>query len=525
MIPRDDALQRTGTPGSPETAGHARRRRGLREWLRAEPVAARLVFTVWLVYGVHFASDVARETWLAMALGGHLSIRVDAYRGLHPDLFEIEGRGTYINNNPGASILGAVPYAIARPFMEVLFRVRPDLRAPKPPTVYDDPRPNRNPFLNAARARGLDIELGLTAASIHAGLMVPLGAASALLVFLFLRRTLGNERHALWLSLLWAFGTPIFFRSAFLNQNVLTAHAVLLAYVLATSLAGAEGREADALRRVGWMGFLMGFAILCDYSGASLALVFGLWVAWMGWRAGGARGGLSWAMRFTLGAAPPILVLLVYQWSAFGNPFLPAQTYMPDTPFSVSGWHGFVFPDPELFLRNLFDPRYGLFLFSPVLAAALAAPFLRDRPNGPSRELLVLIFGASAALYLFVSSVQFAFLQWNTGVRYIVPAVPLLFMALVPVLLRLPRWALLSLVVPTIAVSWSVAMTRDAVPSALARVFLRGPELPWLTVLEKTSAGYAPFLADGASPVGLFLLFGVILWLVWRPAGRAVSGP
>ena len=523
MSDRDDASPRTGTPDSPAPAA-AHRRRRVREWVRAEPVAARLLFTVWLVYSAHFASDVARETWLAMSLGGHFSIRVDAYKGLHPDLFEIEGRGTYINNNPGASMLGAVPYAIARPFMEALFRVRPSLRAPKPPTVYDDPRPNRNPFLNAVRERGLDIELGLTAASIHAGLMVPLGAASALLVFLFLRRRLGDERRALWLSLLYAFGTPIFFRSAFLNQNVLIAHAVLVAFVLAAPLADAAGRVDDALRRVGWMGFLMGFAILCDYSGASLALAFGLWVMWLGWRLQGARGGVTWAARFALGAAPPILVLLLYQWSAFGNPFLPAQTYMPDTRYSVSGWYGFVWPDPELFLRNLFDPRYGLFLFSPALAAALAAPFLRERPHGPSRELLVLIFGASGALWLFISSVQFAFLQWNTGMRYIVPVVPLLFMALVPVLLRLPRWAMLTLVVPTIAVSWSVAMTRDAVPSALARVFLRGPELPWLTVLEKTSAGYAPFLADGASPVVLFALFGVMLWLVWRPAGGASRG-
>ncbi len=501
-------------------AGAARRRRGLRGWVRAEPVAARLVFTVWLIYGVHFASDVVRETYLAMSLGGALSIRVDDYVGLHPDLFEVEGRGAYINNNPGASLVGAVPYAIARPLIEGLFRLRPSLREPKPPTVYDDPRPNRNPFLNEARARGLDIELGLAAASIHAGLMVPLGAGAALLVFLFLRRRLGSERQALWLALLWAFGTPIFFRSAFLNQNVLIAHAVLLAWLVAAPLAAPQEPE-DAGRRLGWTGFLLGFAILCDYSGASLAVAFGLWILWLGWRAGGPHGAAAWATRYTLGAAGPILVLLLYQWCAFGNPFLPAQTYMPDTRYSVSGWYGFVWPDPELFLRNLFDPRYGLIAFSPMLAVALAAPFLRERPGGPSRAELGLIFGASAALLLFISSVQFAYLQWNTGVRYIVPIVPLLFMAVVPVLLRLPRWAMLAVVVPSVAISWSVAMTRDAVPAALARVFLRGPELPWLTVLQKTAAGYAPFLADGASPLGLFALIGVVLWLVWRGHGPA----
>jgi hypothetical protein len=99
-----------------------------------------------------------------------------------------------------------------------------------------------------------------------------------------------------------------------------------------------------------------------------------------------------------------------------------------------------------------------------------------------------------------------------------VPAAPLLFMATVPVLVRMPRWALHALVLSTVAISWSVAMTRASVTEGLARVFLHGPELPWLTVLRKTSAGYAPFLEDGASPIMLFVFAAVLLWLVWRGA-------
>ncbi len=124
---------------------------------RATGVALRLFATVWLVYALHLATDVVRETYLALSLGDHLSIRVDEYVGLHPDLFEIPGRGAYINNNPGASMLGALPYAAARPFLAVLFRLKPELVQPKPPTTYADPRPNRLRFTNLARERGLDI--------------------------------------------------------------------------------------------------------------------------------------------------------------------------------------------------------------------------------------------------------------------------------------------------------------------------------------------------------------------------------
>jgi hypothetical protein len=503
----------------PAASGRVRRR--LRDVLHDSPIALRLAFTVWIVYTLHFAPDIARETYLAMSVGKAASFRVDEYVGLHPDVFELEGRGAHINNNPGASFLGAVPYALARPVIEILFALKPGLREPKPPTVYDDPRPNRNPFLNAVRERGLDVEFGLVAASIHAGLMVPLAVAAALLVFFFLRGTLRDERIAAWLALLYAFGTPVFFRSAFLNQNVLIAHAILLAWVLASPLAGPldplQRPERDRNRRLAWTGFLLGFAILCDYSGAPLVLAFGLWVLWLGWRAGGAAMGLGWAMRFALGALPPIALLLFYQWQSFGNPWLPAQVYMPETRYSTTGWNGFFWPSPELLWRNLFDLRYGLFAFSPALAVALAAPFIR-RPNGPTQVQLALVFGASAALYLFISSIQFAFLQWNSGVRYMVPAAPLLFMATVPVLVRMPRWALHALVLSTVAISWSVAMTRASVTEGLARVFLHGPELPWLTVLRKTSAGYAPFLEDGASPIMLFVFAAVLLWLVWRGA-------
>jgi hypothetical protein len=495
-----------------------------------------MFITVWIVYSIHFASNVVRETYLAIALGEKFSVRVDEYLGLHPDLFAIPGRGAYINSNPGASMLGAIPYAVAHPVIAAIFRAKPELARPKPAATYADPRPNRTTFMNESRRRGLDVKLALAAASMHAGLMAPVGAFGALVMFLFLRARLRDERKALWLSLLYAFGTPIFFRSAFLNQNAIVTHAVLMAYVLlvgrappgidAKSARGSNGgaTAGTSSGRLAGAGALLGLCILCDYSGVALAFAFGLWSIWEGWRRYGSGGALSWPAMLLAGAAGPVALLLIYQWAAFGNPWLPAQAYMPPTEFSVRGWHGFSVPTPSLLFANLFDYRYGLFVFCPMLLAALAAPFLtnREREGGPTGSELALIFGATGALYLFASSVQFAAMQFNTGVRYMVPAAPLLFIALVPVLLRLPRWAAIVLVVPTVVISWSVAMTREVVPTALSRIFTSGPELPWLTVLRKMSGAYAPFLAAHPSPVPVFIVVGVVVWVLWRKA--TVSG-
>ncbi len=478
-------------------------------------VAVRLFLTVFLVYAAHFASNVVRETYLAMALGEHLSVRVDEYLGLHPDLFEIAGRGAYINNNPGASVAGAVPYALARPALALLFRWKPGLVAPKPAATYDDPRPNRNRFMNEARARGLDVKLALAALIMQVGLMAPIGALAAVVMFRYLRARLGDDRPALWLALLYAVGTPIFFRSAFLNQNALMAHYTLFAFAGVTW----PGADAGRVRRMEvWAGLWLGLALLTDYSAAPLIMAFGVWRCWEGWRAEGLRGAFGAGLRVGAGAAGPVALLFLYQWMAFGHPLFPAQRYMPPTQFSVRGWNGMTLPTADLLWRNLLDPRYGLFAFSPMLAAAFAAPWVRERRGAPAAGELGFIAAAFAAVWLFNSANQFASLQWNTGVRYMVPLVPLLFLALVPVLLALPaawRWVL---VAPTLVISWAVAMARESVPESLARLATRGLELPFLTVLEKTAAAYAPVLARGSWPFVLaaYGMLGLAIAVVWR---------
>jgi hypothetical protein len=477
-------------------------------------IARRLFLTVWLVYVAHLTSNVVRETYLAVALGDRLSLRVDPYLGLHPDLFLIEGRGAYIDSNPGASLLGAIPYAVSRPLVAGLFALRPALARPKPPATYDDPRPNRTRFMNKMRARGLDVKLALAAFATQVGLMAPLGALAAVVMFLFLRLRLGNERRALGFTLLYAFATPIFFRSAFLNQNALLAHAVLFAWV---TVCWPRRPEAD-MRRWALAGAFLGFGLLLDYSAAPLALVLGVWALWEGWSAEGARGAFRRGGACVLGAAGPIALLLAYQWAAFGTPWFPAQRYMPATEYSVLGWNGMTLPAPDLLWRNLFDLRYGLFAFCPMLLASPAAPFWRRAAEGLPRHEMVFALLGSAALWLFCSSIQFATLQFNTGVRYLVPAVPLLFLVLVPVLLVLPPWARWVLVAPTALIAWAVSMTREDVGTALRLMFTEGPSLPLLTVLRKTAGAYAPSLANGGAllAVAVYGVLGILLWAVWR---------
>lgn len=474
----------------------------------------RLFASVWLVYAVFATTNVVRETYLAISLGSRATVRVDEYLGLHPDLFEIPGRGAYINSNPGASMVGAIPYAVlVRPAIALAVRLKPGIAQPKPPATYDDPRPNRTRFMNAARARGLDIVLGLAALGTAVTVMAPLGALAALLMFRLLFQRSGDPRRALMYALVFAFATPMLFRAAFLNQNVIVAHLVLMAWMLRVNV---PRESAPSGRTLAAIGLVLGFAIVCDYSGIPLAVVFGLWILTEGWRRGGMPAALRDAAMFSGGAAASLCLLFAYQWVAFGHPLWPAQRYMPPTEFSVRGWLGFTVPTIDLLWRNLLDLRYGLFAFCPLLLAAFAAPWTPSRENRPTRAELGWIFAAFVALLLFSSANQFANLQWNTGVRYMVPVVPLLFIAAVPVLDLMPRGARWTLVSVSLAITLAVSMTREDVPTALRLVATEGPTLPVLIVLRKMSSGYDVSLPPATfGMIALFLT--AILLVLWRP--------
>lgn len=478
-------------------------------------VATRLAWTVALLVALTFAPNVVRETYLAVALVEDHSIRVDRFSGLHPDLFERPGGGTFINSNPGASIAGAVPYALARPVFEAIYRASPPLVAPKAPATYDDPRPNRLRVMNDMRARGLDVRLGLAAAAMATGVNVPLAVLATLLLYGFLCRRLGDEPSARWLALLFTFGTPVFFRSAFLNQNLLLAYVTLFAYLALTRREAADAAPPFTSTRLFSAGLLLGFGLLCDYSGVPILAAFGVWILVMSARAGGALTAARAVAGFAIGAAIPIAVLMAYQQRAFGSPWLPAQAYMPATELSVRGWFGLQWPQVDLLWRNLVDPGYGLLTFCPMLALAAASPWYRRGAGRLASDELALIGGATAALYLFSSSTSFAALQWNTGVRYLVPAAVLLFMAAVPALLQAPRVATWTLVAPTLVISLAVTTTRESVPAAFARIVSHGPELPWHTVLLKTTPAYLPSLASPWVPVTLWLVAAAAIWRLW----------
>lgn len=490
-------------------------------------LAWRLFLTCWLVFGLHASTEVVREVYPAVALGDHLSFRLDEYAGLHPDLFEKDGYGWHIGNNPGASMLAAVPYALARPVIDRIVasvQARRAERGESAPPEYESPWPNERAFFAEAWRRGLDVKLGLAALVTQLFGMAPISALSAVAVFLLLRYVLGSEPQALALALLYAVGTPVLFRTGYLNQNLMLGIFSLGGF---WALWDPGGRLRLAARTRWALGGLAGgTALLLDYSGVVFLVglyVYGLLGARERTEGGRAAGVFRYTLWYAVGALGPVLLLWFYQWRSFGNPFLPGQHWMAPVRWIEEGYQGYGWPQLELLWALAVDHRFGLFTSSPLLVLAFAAPFLDGdaRRRLPRREcaFALLLF---LALWVFFSGSNYTRLQYNTGVRYMAPIIPFLFLPAAVVLARTRRWAVTLIVIASVTLSWSLAMYREVerplgVLDPVVRTLVGGFQLPVLETLERMGGAYGGFASGGTSPLPLFVLVGALIVFLWWP--------
>jgi hypothetical protein len=491
-------------------------------------IAARLFLTCWLVYALHFATNIVREIYPALALGDHFSFRLDEYANIHPDLFEKPGYGWHINNNPGVSMLAAIPYAIAAPVIDrIVVRVQQRRAASgqTEPPAYNSPWPMAREFYKEAWRRGYDIKFGMAAFVSQAFCMAPISAFGVVIMFFALRHIFQSDREALWLALLYAFGTPVFFRTGYLNHNLMLGHFAFMGFVAMWNPGQSKRWMSETRFLLG--GLAGGTAFLFDNSGIVLLLGWFVYGLFNRWRVAAAdsrrfvdlmRHGL-WYIFGTLG---PVGLLWFYQWRSFGHPLYPAQHWMPPAHWSVQGYQGLSWPQLDILLSSLFDYRYGLFICCPLFLLALAAPFFNRGERRPVTGFeLAAMLGLAAALWLFCGGVHYSRLQFNTGIRYLAPVFPLLFIPAAVALVRLPRRAVYFLAVLSVTISWCMAMYRDVerglgVLDPILHVFIGGFQLPALTTLSRMGDHFGEFAANGVSPLPLFAMTAAILYGIWH---------
>lgn len=479
----------------------------------------RIFATCWILYSLHFATNVVREHYPAFSLAQQGDLQLDEYQGFHPDIFVHSDGHSYVNNNIGASVLGAIPLFILDPLLDYVERQtkRGGGSEMFEAERYRSQYANSRELFRKATERGLHLRFGAATCITSVLLMAPLSALTVVLMFHILMVRGVSESRAVWLALLFAFGTPMFFRASLFNHNTIVMYLVFFAFYLIWI-----GERPTPVRKGLSAGFLCGYAVFVDYGSVVLLSVVLAYVIAVN-RGAGSKRWVRPALTFLAGTIPALAALFYTQWSMFGNPFLPAQYWMPAAHYTDLGWRGFSWPGLDAVLLNLFDPAYGLFVFGPVLVLGLLPPrgLTGQGRVLPAREWRMTL-AMTLLFLLFCSANQYSRMQWNTGFRYLAPLVPMLYLAACNHLRNLPRGWLLAISIPCVMHSWVLSMMRESSVESWRRFLSEGVQLPWLTVLRQTVPKGHWLASNGLLPAAVLALGITVVGLLWFtvPPGR-----
>ena len=319
------------------------------------------------------------------------------------------GAAVYSNKPPGLSILAAPLYAGAL-LVERALGLSPDA-----------------PYVQTANAHLVTWAV--------AG--VP-GAALVALVFLYLVGVTGDHRRALLMAAAFGAGSLVL-----PYAGVLMNHLMVAAGLFGAWLALETERPSKATLAAG--GVALGLAVFTEYLVGPLVLLYAaLW----------------WRRRDRLGAAAPLfwagpvaaaVAVLALNTVMFGSPL--RLSYQGQDPlFQSSGLFLGVFgvPDPRRLWWLSFHPYRGLFWCTPMFLLPLLGP---GKVHGPRR----VAFCLAVAAYFVLFNLAFNGWTggWGIGPRYIIPALPFVFVLAAEPWRRHP-------VVRTLTVGLSVAFMTAA---------------------------------------------------------------
>lgn len=188
---------------------------------------------------------------------------------------------------------------------------------------------------------------------------------------------------------------------------------------------------------------------------------------------------------------------------------------MPPANFTDQGYRGFSLPSLDLLFETAFSMRYGLFVSAPILLLAFFAPaWLGKKKRLLEKREIYFILAFVLSFFVFCAANQYGRMQFNTGVRHIVPVVPFMFLFVANALLKMPKIIAVLLGILATYWSWCLVMYRDVeqglgVFESLKHITLEGFQLPWLMTLERMG------FVQNASAIPLFLLCAVMIWALW----------
>ncbi|MEW6369000.1 MAG: glycosyltransferase family 39 protein [Acidobacteriota bacterium] len=244
-------------------------------------------------------------------------------------------------------------------------------------------------------------------------------ALNVAVLFALLLRLTGSRAHAGFASICFALGS--------LNwtyANVFFSHALATLLTLIYLLVAYDYLHCRRWWHAAVMGVLAGLGTITEYQLALLVPATAIPLAWRS-RRGGRTQAIRDAAGFVAGGMPVLVFFLFYNWSCFKSPFALSYDYHLST-LPVTGV-GSAYTVPLLTgLWSILRSReWGLLVWQPVFVPALIGARFLWRAN---RAFCTLAVAFATAMLLLTSKLQFFWGGGTHDLRYLAPAVSVLFL-------------------------------------------------------------------------------------------------
>ena len=450
-------------------------------------LAALLFVLVWLS-GAWFGSyelnpNNATRMFAAISLVEHHDATIDEFGSLTIDKADFGGH-TYIDKAPGMTLM-AVPIVAATNWVtgtsaKAQQRIIPDIG------------------IGGLLRPRVRLASALTSAL--------LTAIAATMLFGFTVELTGSTAAALFASIGYALGTPIWGWSTTIFGHA-SAAALLLIGAIAIWRGTREDRPSGDQAVVA--GLALGWAIVVEYQAALTGFAIGLWALWRLWRYPVADRWRAIAIA-TASAVIALIPLVIYNLIAFGTVFKLGYEGVVGFAGMHEGLFGLTYPKPDVIWQIVGGFRRGMIWVAPILLLSLPGLALLLWRRG-TRDLGVL----AAAAAVIVVLINASYVYWDggssTGPRLSVPALGFLAIGFGPAWLIARHWAwraaCLALLALSVVLNLIIAAAEITAPA--------GPAFPiwdWIIKQRFLSGALRDFPAEhwGWSPWTGFWLYVAI---------------
>jgi hypothetical protein len=230
-----------------------------------------------------------------------------------------------------------------------------------------------------------------------------------------------------------ALGSMLYGYGMLLVSHTLSAATAFGAFMLLYDAR--EGSARCGNGRAFCAGLLAAAATLFEYPALPVSVALTVYALYVLWR----RGGLQRIAAFAAGGVIPALIMMHFQWRAFGNPLTPGHLFVENDAFRAAhhqGLYGATGPTFEALYGLLIDPGAGLFPLTPLLVFGVfgLVQLARDRARRADAITAIAVVLLSV---LVISSMNNWRGGWTIGARYLAVTVPFLAWAALCALERL----------------------------------------------------------------------------------------